>query len=294
MYICHMALKNKKLKRDLPMKIFGKKTEQETDVKKPIKVNAGIAFGGGGTRGFAHIGVIRAFEECGIEFSYVAGTSAGALAGSMYAAGISSKKMEEFIKPLKVSDIRNSKLFFIASDSYNIEKLVRNAIGDKTFEELNKPLAVIAVDLKSGDEIVLKNGDIAKAVSASCAVPGIFSPVPYGFYNLVDGGLSNPIPADILRVMGAEKVISVDLNSTRGNGTDSVKILDVLFATFRIAMKSTAVKGIVNSDIILRPDLSKFKASNPKGAEDMIKIGYETAMAAMDEILKLLKIAKKT
>ena len=271
------------------MKIFSKNKKTQEN-KQPLKVNAGIAFGGGGTRGFAHIGVIRAFEECGIEFAYTAGTSAGAIAASCYAAGMTSNDMEELIKDLKIRDIRNSRVFFIASDSYNIEKLMQKAFDDTTFEELKKPLAVVAVDLKSGDEVVIKNGKIAKAVSASCAVPGIFTPVEYGFYNLVDGGLANPVPADILRGMGAEKVVSVDLNPARGNGTDSKKFLDVIFATFRIAMKATAIRGIVNSDIIIQPDLAKFKATSPQGSDDMIKAGYDAAMESMDQIRELLKI----
>lgn len=276
--------------------IFKKdRTKPVQEIKKPvIKVKAGIAFGGGGTRGFAHLGAIKAFEECGIEFSYIAGTSAGALAGGLYACGVKSEEIISFAKELKVKDIRNSKLIFFASDSYNIEKFVKQLIGDKTFEELDKPLSIIAVDLKSGDEVVLKSGSIAKAISASCAVPGVFTPVVLDDYNLVDGGVVNPIPSDILRMMGAEKVVSIDLNSARGNGTDSLKMLDVLFASFRIAMKSTAIKGVINSDIIINPDLSKYKASSPKGMEEMIKIGYDVTMQAMDEIKELLKISSKS
>jgi len=277
--------------------MFGKSKEITekaiTEVKKTVtKVKAGIAFGGGGTRGAAHLGAVKAFEECGIDFSYVAGTSVGSMAAAFYAYGLKSQKIYEYLKTIRAKDVRNSKLFFISSNSANIEKVVRQIIGDITFEEVKKPLAAVAVDLVSGDEVVLKNGPIAKAVSASCAVPGIFSPVQYGFYNLVDGGLSNPIPSDVLRAMGAEVVVSIDLNSTRGNGTNSVKLLDVLFATFRIAMKSAAVKGIVNSDIMINPDLSKYKATSLDGMEDMIQIGYDATMAQMPAIKELLKIKK--
>ncbi|MCL1901881.1 MAG: patatin-like phospholipase family protein [Firmicutes bacterium] len=274
--------------------MFSKTKEKEIkEVKKVVtKVKAGIAFGGGGTRGFAHIGALKAFEECGIEFSHIAGTSVGAIVASCYACGKKSSEIIDIIKKVRKKDIKNSKFFFISSNSANIEKLVHSAIGDKTFEEVNKPLAVVAVDLVSGDEIVLKNGPIAKAVSASCAVPGIFSPVRYGFYNLVDGGLANPIPSDVLRTMGAEVVVSIDLNSARGNGTNSTKLFDVLFATFRIAMKSTAIKGIINSNLMINPDLSKYKATSLDGMDDMIKIGYEATMTQMQNIKELLKVKK--
>ena len=270
------------------------KKNQPEEIKKPaVKVKAGIAFGGGGTRGFAHIGAIKAFEECGIEFSYITGTSVGSLVGSLYACGIKSYEMLEFAKDLKVKDIRNSRIIFISSNSYNIEKVLSQVIGDKTFEELSKPLCVIAVDLKSGEEIILKSGNIAKAVSASCAVPGIFTPVVIDSYHLVDGGVINPIPSDTLRMMGAEKVVAIDLNSARGNGTDSLKMLDVLSASFRIAMTSTAIKGVINSDILINPDLSKYKATSIKGMDEMVQIGYDATMAVMDEIMEMLKISPK-
>lgn len=274
-------IKNRKSsKKQLPSK--GKNT-----FLKP-KVIAGLALGGGGARGFAHIGVIRAFEECNIEFPIVTGTSIGSLVGSLYSYGLTSNQMFELAKDLNTKEIRSSKLFFKPSPSKNIEDLLIRMYGDITFDDLRKKFAAVAVDIKTGEEVVLREGKLAKAVSASCAVPIIFSSVQWGEHKLVDGGLSNVIPADIARELGAEVVISIDINSTRGEGTDSNSLIDTFFAVFRISMKATAYKCLVNSDIIVKPQLKNFKSTSFFGADEMIEEGYRATMEAMPQIKAIL------
>lgn len=265
----------------------------ENTIKKPKKifipkVTAGLALGGGGARGFAHLGVIRAFEENDIDFPIVTGTSVGSLVGSLYAYGLSSDDMIELAKTINEKEIKTSKLFFRPSPSKNIEDLANKIYGDIEFKDLKKKFALSTVDLKTGDEVVLTGGHLAKAVSASCAVPLIFSPVEWGNYRLVDGGLANVIPSDVARQLGAEVVISVDINSTRGSGTDTLKTLDMFFAVFRIAMKSTAVKGLLNSDIMIKPDLKSYKSTKFEGSKAMIDEGYRATMAVMPKIKELL------
>ena len=174
--------------------------------KKKYKI--GLAFGGGGARGFAHLGALKAFEENGIEFDEVAGTSVGSIVASLYAFGLSSDEMLNIAKKLKESDIRTSKIFFMPSNSSGIENLIKSSIGDVHFEDMKKPLTVVAVDLKSAREIDITRGSVVKAVAGSCAVPGIFEPVDFGEYRLADGGLQNTIPADVLRRNGCKYVVS--------------------------------------------------------------------------------------
>ncbi len=262
--------------------------ELPAPAKNRNRVKAGLAFGAGGTRGFAHIGVIRALEENGIEFDCVSGCSAGSIAAAMYCYGLSSHQMEEILSGVKYSDIKSSRFFFVPSKSKNIEDVVRRVIGDARFEELRIPLAVSTTDLISGEEIVYQKGDIARAVSASCAVPGVFVPVEMDGYRLADGGLINPVPSDLCRMQGAKVVVSVDIHSQRGEGTDSAKMLDVLKAAFRIGMKSTAVKGILNSDLMIQPDCQRYDQTKLEHMQEMIDEGYRAAMAKMDEIKLLL------
>lgn len=252
------------------------------------KYKIGLAFGGGGARGFAHLGAIKAFEENGIEFDEVAGTSVGSIVASLYAFGLSSDEMLTIAKNLKESDIRTSKMFFMPSKSTGIENLIKSSIGDAHFEDMKKPLTVVAVDLKTAKEIDITKGSVVKAVAGSCAIPGIFEPVDFGEYRLADGGLQNTIPADVLRRNGCKYVISIDVNPTRAYGTDSTKMADILKATLRILMKSNAVKGKIYSDICIDANTSKYKSTSFEGADEMYKIGYEAALKQIPKIKELI------
>lgn len=266
-------------------KWFGKKE------KKEFKV--GVAFGGGGTKGFAHLGVLKAFEENGIEFDEVAGTSVGSLVASFYAFGLSSDEMFEKAKKLRVSDIKSSRVFFVPSKTDGIENFVKNTIGDAHFEDMKKPLTVVAVDLISAKEVHITKGSVAKAVAGSCCVPSIFNPVEFGEFRLADGGLQNTIPADVLRNNGCKYVISVDCNPTRGQGTNSTKLVDILFASIRIMMKSNAVKGKMYSDICIEVDTSKYKSTSLAGADEMYNAGYQAGLKAIPKIKELFNQNQK-
>ena len=271
--------------------MFGKNKLMKEEKQKNFKI--GLAFGGGGARGFAHLGALKAFEEAGISFDEVSGTSVGSIVASLYAFGLSSDEMYAIGKKLKTSDIRNSKMFFIPSKTDGIENLVKSALGDAYFEDMKKPLTIVAVDLKSAKEIHITKGNVVKAVAGSCAVPGIFEPVDFGEYRLADGGLQNTIPADVLRRNGCNVVVSIDVNPTRAYGTDSTKLSEVLKATLRILMKSNAVRGKMFSDIVIDTDTSKFRSTSLEGYEEMYKIGYESAKKAIPQIQDCIKNCRR-
>lgn len=251
------------------------------------KVKIGLALGGGATRGIAHIGVIRAFEENGIKFDFIAGTSVGSLIGAMYADGMKSDDMLELAKSLKVKDIRKSK-FFMPSKTDGIQSLIVDAIGNKDIKELKTPFCAVAVDLVSSQEIVFTQGSVAKIVAGSCAVPGVFVPVEYEDMHLADGGLQNNIPSDVPRFFGCDYVVAVDVNSTRGEGTSSTKVLDVLKATIRIMCKSNSVKGYLNADIVITPSMAKFKSTKIDEIDDMYMEGYNAGCEAIKDILSII------
>ena len=263
---------------------------------KPIKhkkVKIGLALGGGGARGFAHLGVLKAFEENNISFDYVAGTSAGSLVGALHCAGLTYQQIYDIAKDLKKKDIKPGTFMFVPSKTEGLQKVIISAIGDISFQELKKPFAAVAVDLISADEIIITHGSVAKAVAGSCAVPGVFVPVEFEHMHLADGGLQNTIPADVPRLYDCDYVVAVDVNSTRGEGTDSLKMIDVLPATIRILMKSNAVKGYLNADVIIQPNLKRFKSTKMDGFEEMIEEGYRAAMDKMPEILSIISKKRK-
>ena len=251
------------------------------------KIKVGVAFGGGGAKGMAHIGVIKAFEEYGLDFDYVAGTSVGSIMGSAYASCMKSSEILKIAKSMKTSDIRTSKVFFVPSKTEGIESMMRDNFGDINIENLKKPFSAVAVDIKSTKELCISKGNLAKAVAGSCCVPGIFQPVQFGDYLLCDGGLQNNIPANIPRFFDCDYVIAVDCNSTRTYGTESTKTLDVISCALRILMKSNSIKGYLNADLTIACDTKKFKSTELEGIDEMVEIGYRNAIDMMPEIMKI-------
>ena len=251
------------------------------------KIKIGVAFGGGGAKGITHIGVIKAFQEFGLDFDYVAGTSVGSIMGACYANNMKYDEILKIAKTLKTSDIRTSKLFFIPSKTEGIETMMKDTFGDISIENLKKPFSCVAVDIKSTKELCISKGNLSKAVAGSCCVPGVFQPVEFGDYLLCDGGLQNNIPANIPRFFGCDYVIAVDCNSTRTYGTDSSKTLDVLACSIRILMKSNSIKGYMNADLTIASDTKKFKSTELQGLDEMVDIGYRNAVDMMPEIMKI-------
>lgn len=256
------------------------------------KVKIGIAFGGGGARGFTHLGAIKAFEEFGINFDFVAGTSAGSFAGAFYAAGYSYEQMYKIVKDIKEKDIRKNIIPFTPSRLDGVGDIIINNLGNINIEDLKTPFAAVAVDIKSTKEVCFAKGNLAKAVMGSCAVPGIFQPVIYNDMILCDGGLQNTIPADVPKLFGCDYVVAVDVNKSRTYGTDSTKIFDVITCSIRILMKSNAVRGYVNADLVIAPETKRFKSTKTDGLDEMIEEGYKATIDIMPQIMELFSRRK--
>lgn len=262
---------------------------------KQKKIKIGLALGGGGARGIGHIGVLKALEELGIKPDLIAGTSAGSIVGSFYAGGYSVEQMEAIAKNLRVKDVRDSKLIWKPSSSENIEQLVEKSFNKEhvEYEDLKIPFTAVCVDIKTGKELHFSEGDLAKTVSGSCSVPGVFKPVKYLDYHLVDGGILNNVPADVVHGMGADVVIAIDVNSTRGDGTQSVKLTSVLNAAIGVMMQYSVRSKLDFADIVITPNLKRFASTKLEGVEEMIEEGYKAIMDRKDEIIKLTKKKQK-
>jgi len=175
----------------------------------------GLALGSGSARGWAHIGVIKALTEVGVRVDYVAGTSVGAVVGAVYASGRIAA-LEDVVLQLDWKQIASFlDIVFPKSgliDGNKIADFIRRHVEAKKIEDLPLPFCALATDLATGGEVAIQEGDIIEAVRASISVPGIFTPVRKDDMILVDGGLVNPVPVSMVREMGADFVIAVDLN----------------------------------------------------------------------------------
>lgn len=177
------------------------------------QLKVGLALGSGAARGLSFIGVLEVFEDEGIPVDFIAGTSIGAVIGALYASGVSAAQLKEaalnidWRKLAGLLDLVLPKSGFINGNQ--VAELIAELLPARNFSELHIPVAMTATDVESGELVILKQGDLLEALRAAIAFPGIFTPVRYGNRFLVDGGLCNPLPVDIVRAMGADIVIGV-------------------------------------------------------------------------------------
>jgi NTE family protein len=276
-------------------------TNQDVQYNKDVVANSGnmyapiakttnvaLVLGGGGSRGFAHVGVIKALEEHNINFDFVVGTSVGAFVGACYATGMTSKKMCEVSDRINLKEIHNG-FWLVPNNAHRIGNVLTRYIGEHDIQDLRKRFVAVATDIKVGRQHIMEYGDLATAVSASCCVPVAFRPVIREGFNLVDGGLLNNIPSDVAKMLGAKAVVAVDINPTRGSGTASLKTFEVLKATLSIISANSSINGLVNSEVVIQPDLATFKPTSKDGYLDMIELGYDATCDKIDDIIKLMQ-----
>ena len=267
----------------------------------------GLALGTGAARGLAHIGVLKALKEAEIPIDMVAGSSMGAMVGACFAndGDISAaEKMALQTGWRQVARILDLKLSFLGKGlirGQRIEALLHSLIGDAEFKDLKIPFAAVATDVNTGKEIVIRKGSVIQAVRASISIPGIFVPATFEGKCLVDGGLTNPVPADVLRDMGAKFVIAVNVlvapwkskkaaNVGEGGGTGEMpNIFKTLFQSLYIMEYEIIRQRLPKADIIITPDISHIAAFEFHRGEEAIQAGYKAAMDALPKIHKLIK-----
>jgi len=261
----------------------------------------GLALGVGGIRGFVHLGVIKALEKNKIPIDFIAGSSAGALIGGTYAVFGDIKKVEEIIFSVKIRDFI---LLFDPSlqngiiKGKRIEDFLEGILGEISFKDLKIPFISVATNLKTGKTENLLTGSVAKAIRASIGVPLFFKPVISEGKMLSDGGLSNPVPVDVVRKMGADIVIAVNLNNqdsiqqlTETNlysiGMKSIAILE-----YNMAEKCTEQADILIKPVVLSDGIRDIKKIFNGELKNTISIGEEATEKIIPKIKELIKIKK--
>lgn len=255
-------------------------TEERPVAFKRKKKLLGAALGSGGAKGLAHLGVLQALEEAGIRFDVLAGTSAGSIAGSLYAKGYSPADITELLARV---DYKQTVLSLLLERSAQpLHRLLDGVLGECTFAELQKPFAAVATDTADGGEIVLREGNVARAVLASSAMPPFFKPVQIDGRALADGAFANAVPGDVARRLGADVVIGVTLSPAES-------YREVSFTTAAGRQIVLRQEGIASCDILLEPDLSAYTATSVFDTDKIFDVGYACAKERLPEIVRLLR-----
>jgi NTE family protein len=237
----------------------------------------GLALGSGGARGFAHVGVLKALKDANINLDYIAGSSMGALVGSLYCVGHTLEdmyKMATLFRRKFYMDYTIPKMGLISGKK--LYQLIYLLSHGKKLEELTPKLFVITTDLLSGEKVILDSGLIAEAVRASISIPGIFVPVKMQGRLLVDGGVIDRVPVSVVKDAGADITIAVDISHFNTEPTIS-SIFDVILQSIDIMQREMVKQVEISTDVLLRPMVEKFSATAYTNVEEIINIGEEEA-----------------
>lgn len=257
--------------------------------RKPYVPKLGLALGSGGAKGLAHIGALKAFEENGIEFDYIAGTSIGSIIGAFYANGYTSDEIMHLLETVNFKEIVN--LFMVKMDTVRLEDVLNRYIGDLAFDELKKPFVAVATELETGTEFDVSSGSVAKALCASSSYPPFFKAVDIDGKYYIDGAFANSVPADIVKNMGADYIVGIDLAAYKKE--TKAGFLGELFTNVKFERIDSSKKGYEFSNTMLRPDLGDYSPVSFSYFHEMYEIGYNIAMENMDKILSDIKNIKR-
>jgi len=273
--------------------------------------SVGLALGGGGARGLSHLGVLRWLEEHHVPVDYIAGTSMGGLVAGLYASGRDSAEMIEFIDSIDWVDVLRgapaySELSFRRKEDQRaypneielgfrkgfrlparlnsghkvgllLDRIAFPYSNVESFDYLPTPFRCVATDLLSAEQIVFKSGSFSRALRATMSLPGIFEPVRDGNRLLVDGGLLNNLPVDVVKEMGADFIIAVDLGYPKAKPEDVESLLGVVSRSLDVMMQANVTSNAKLANIILRPDLTGYNSFSFDAGKKLIEQGYKEA-----------------
>jgi predicted acylesterase/phospholipase RssA len=282
----------------------------------------GLALGGGGAKGFAHLGVLKIIDSLNIPISYVAGTSIGAVMGGLYSAGYSASQIDSMVKAIDWSTIfsdqpAREKLSYsekwetgrfqipLNFNHFNLEPPSGLIAGQKVslllsrlllpicqitnFDSLAIPFRCVAADLISGKEVILDKGSLAEAIRASISVPSVFTPVEWGDSLLVDGGVINNLPVDVLRKMGADLIIAIDVGLLSKSKEELNDAITILRHSLSLSQNIKETENMRSADVVISPNLSNYSIAdfNNRKISEIVEIGQQTARSCVEDLKKL-------
>jgi len=255
----------------------------------------GLALGSGGPKGLSHIGVIKVLERNNIPIDFIAGSSIGACIGGFYAVNKSMKNIEEIALPHNWRQMLS--LFLDPSlhqglvSGKKIQNFFESIIGKIHFKELKTPLSVVATDIKTGKAIIINEGEVAQAIRASSSIPLIFIPIKLNNRMLADGGLSMPVPVEVVKKMGADIVIAVDLDADyfTSNDKDSYGFYKLANTSIRLLRHHLSSLNAKDADIVVNPKIGKVGWNKFIDSKNVILAGEEAMQLSILQLKELIR-----
>jgi len=258
--------------------------------KPSLRPGVGLALGGGFARGFAHLGVLKVFQQYDIRVSHIAGSSVGSILGAAYASGAPLERIVEACRTLRFRDIARWRVSRLGlASNQRLAALMERVFGFCQFEDLKIPLAVVATDLSNGEPVLFTQGNLVDAIRASCAFPGLFEPVQIGTRCLADGGLVAPVPTHAARILGAQVVIGVSVGMQDGHRGAPTNIFQVVSRAVSAAQKHQLEVWERHADLVLRPDVQFLAWDDFARADEAIEAGAAAALRALPRLESLLE-----
>ncbi len=244
-----------------------------------------LALGGGAARGIAHVGVMKVLEREGLTPDLVVGTSAGALAGAFLAAGVSAERTAAWGESLRWPLLARpvvSRRGLMAND--RMGDLLRRALPVRTFDELTIPFACMATDLATAEPVLLCEGELASAIRASCAIPGLLVPVERDGLQLVDGGVTANVPTTVARRLGAEVVAAVDVNLSYQRPQPPGNMVEIVVHSFFTVARAAERLETAEADVLIAPDIGDIGFEQLHRAPELIAAGEAAARQAVPRL----------
>ncbi len=258
-------------------------------LRAPLRDGIALALGGGFARGYAHLGVLRVFEEHQIPISCLTGSSIGSILAAAYASGAPLPRIIAKCREIKFRDFAKWRVsrFGLASNE-RLGELVQRFFDGKQFDDLRLPVGVVATDLGTGDAVIFKEGSIADAIRASCAFPGLFEPITLGTRVLADGGLVAPVPTKAARELGAEVVVGVSVGMHDGHPGAPKNIFQVVSRAVSAAQKHQLEGWERHADLVLRPEVQSLAWDDFDRIDEAIEAGAAATVKALPQLKKLV------
>ncbi len=289
---------------------------------KKNRKTVGLVLSGGGAKGLAHIGVLKVLEREGIPIDYIGGTSMGGLIGGLYASGYDSKQLNEIsheLPWLKLLSDEKERTDLPIQEKQNFDQyilslpmvgykpglpkglkegqLIVNVLNKLTwkvndihnFENLPTPFFCVATDLETGDALLIDDGDLPMALRSTMSIPSIFAPVKYNGHTVIDGGIVNNFPVDVMLDKGVDYIIGVDVGAALYKSDEISSVLDILDQISSYHQIKTYKSNVKLTDIYIKPDITGLSALSFDDVTDVIKRGEDAAMAHITEIRRLAK-----